>query len=62
MSESMHGSSKVPSTNELINQGSANTEMQYDYIDSLNIDTYDQSCIYKLEARVVHLKPSAFKT
>ena len=58
----MHGSSKVPSTHELKGLVSASTEIQDNYIDSLYIGTYDQSCIYELEARVVHLKPSAFKT
>ena len=62
MSESMHGSSKVPSTNELIGQVSASTEVQDNYIDNLRIGSFDQSSINELEVKIAGVEPSSFKT
>ena len=57
----MHGSSEVPSTLQLIAMAEASIEQQYNYIDSLYIDAFDQSSINELEIRIGRIEPSAFK-
>jgi hypothetical protein len=39
----------------------ASIEQQNDYIDSLNIDAFDQSSINKLENRIARIESSALK-